>query len=281
MAKLLMGKEVSKKIIQDLKQEVEKLKYERNIVPGLAVIMVGNDPASRIYVKKKEDACHELSINSKKFELSEETSQTEVLELIDKLNEDEKIHGILVQLPLPKHLNEKIIISKISPKKDVDAFHPINVGKIMIGNFEFAPCTPAGIMELIKESKVDVCGKECVVVGRSNIVGKPLAMLLLRQNATVTICHSKTVNLKSVTKRADILVVAIGKPKFITFDMVKKGAIVIDVGINRNEDGKIIGDVNFDEVSCIASVITPVPGGVGPMTISLLMKNTIIAAKNS
>lgn len=277
MAKLLMGKEVSARIKAELKTETENLKAQ-GITPGLAVIIVGDDPASRVYVNNKKKACAECGIYSEEYALSAETSQEELLKLIDELNGRNDISGILVQLPVPKHIDEKTIINAIDPKKDVDAFHPINVGKIMVGDFDFVPCTPAGVMELIKESGIDVNGKECVVVGRSNIVGKPQAMLLLHQNGTVTICHSRTKNLKEHTKKADILVAAVGIPNFITGDMIKEGAVVIDVGINRLENKKLCGDVEFETAEKIASAITPVPGGVGPMTIAMLMKNTVKAA---
>lgn len=239
---------------------------------------MGEDPASQVYVRNKERACEECGIYSEKYALPESTSQEELLALIDKLNKQTNISGILVQLPVPKHIDEETIINAIDPKKDVDAFHPVNVGKIMVGNYDFVPCTPAGVMELIKESGIDVSGKECVVVGRSNIVGKPQAMLLLHQNGTVTICHSKTKDLKEKTKQADILVVAVGIPNFITGDMIKEGAVVIDVGINRMPDGKLCGDVEFESAEKTAGAITPVPGGVGPMTIAMLMKNTLKAA---
>ncbi len=234
-----------------------------------------------VYVANKEKACIELGMHSEKYALPENTTEEELLALIKKLNADDNIHGILVQLPLPKHLDDKTIINNILPEKDVDAFHPANVGKIMIGDFDFVPCTPAGVMELIKESGVEVAGKECVVIGRSNIVGKPMSMLLLHKNGTVTICHSKTQNLKETTKRADILVAAVGIAKFVKADMVKPGAVVIDVGMDRDENGKLCGDVDFDEVEKIAGAITPVPGGVGPMTIAMLMKNTVTAAKRA
>ncbi len=277
MAKILNGKEVSQRIKEEMKKEVEVLK-EKGINPGLAVIIVGADPASRVYVNNKKRACEELGIYSEEYALPEETTKEELLALIESLNNNEKINGILVQLPVPKHIDEKTIINAIKPQKDVDAFHPVNVGKIMVGDFDFVPCTPAGVMELIKESGIDVCGKECVVVGRSNIVGKPQAMLLLHENGTVTICHSRTKDLKEKTRNADILVAAVGIPNFITGDMVKEGAVVIDVGINRTEDKKIVGDVDFESVERVAGAITPVPGGVGPMTIAMLMKNTIKAA---
>lgn len=277
MAKIIDGKMVSQRIKEELAKEVEGLK-EKGINPGLAVIIVGNDPASRVYVNNKKNACGQIGIYSEEYALPEETSEEELLSLIEKLNNDKKINGILVQLPVPKHINEETIINAINPKKDVDAFHPVNVGKIMVGNYDFVPCTPAGVMELIKESGIEIEGKECVVVGRSNIVGKPQAMLLLHKNATVTICHSRTKNLSEKTKNADILIAAVGKPNFITGDMIKPGAVVIDVGINRVEDKKLVGDVEFESASKVADAITPVPGGVGPMTIAMLMKNTVKAA---
>lgn len=277
MAKLLMGKEVSARIKAELKTEVENLKKE-GINPGLAVIIVGEDPASQVYVRNKERACEECGIYSEKYALTAETTQEELLKLIDELNNKSSISGILVQLPVPKHIDEKTIINAIAPNKDVDAFHPVNVGKIMVGNYDFVPCTPAGVMELIKESGIDVSGKECVIVGRSNIVGKPQAMLLLHQNGTVTICHSKTKNLAEKTKNADILVAAVGIPNFIKGDMIKEGTVVIDVGINRLENKKLCGDVEFESAEKVAGAITPVPGGVGPMTIAMLMKNTVKAA---
>lgn len=280
MATILSGKTVSARIKENLKKEVEELKV-KGILPGLAVIIVGEDPASKVYVGRKEAMCEELGMHSEKFALPESTTQEELIALVEKLNCDDKIHGILVQLPLPRHLDEKAVINTINPKKDVDAFHPVNVGKIMIGDYDFVPCTPAGIMELIAESGVTVEGKTCVVVGRSNIVGKPMSMLLLHQNGTVTTCHSRTKNISEVTKSADILVAAVGKANFITKDMVKPGAVVIDVGMNRLDDGRLVGDVDFENVEKIAGAITPVPGGVGPMTIAMLMKNTFTAAKNS
>lgn len=280
MAKILSGKEVSARVKAELKQQVEEMK-KGGTNPGLAVIIVGENPASKVYVGRKEAMCTELGMYSQKFEMPENTTQEELVNLVKNLNNDDKIHGILVQLPLPKHLDEKAVINTIVPEKDVDAFHPVNVGKIMIGDYDFVPCTPAGIMELIKESGVEVAGKNCVVIGRSNIVGKPMGMLLLHENGTITICHSKTQNLKEITKSADILVAAVGIANFVTADMVKEGAVVIDVGMNRLEDGKLVGDVAFDEVEKIAGAITPVPGGVGPMTISMLMKNTITAAKRT
>jgi len=276
-AKILSGTELSKKIRLELKQQVLELKG-KGINPGLAVVLVGQDPASQVYVGKKGKACEELGINSYPYLLDESTSEEHLLALISKLNEDKNVSGILVQLPLPKHISAEKVILAINPDKDVDAFHPSNVGHIMTGNPVFLPCTPAGVMELIKESGMKVDGKECVVVGRSNIVGKPMAMLLLAANGTVTICHSRTHDLQEVCRRADILVAAIGKPEFIKGSFIKPGAVVIDVGMNRLENGKLVGDVEFSAVSEIASAITPVPGGVGPMTITMLMKNAIKAA---
>lgn len=280
MAKILSGKEVSARIKEKLKAEVAAL-TEKGVTPGLAVVIVGNDPASKVYVGRKEAMCAELGMHSEKYALPEDTAQPELLALIEKLNSDPNIHGILVQLPLPEPLDEKAVIAAIAPQKDVDAFHPVNVGKIMIGDYDFVPCTPAGIMELIAESGVEVEGKNCVVIGRSNIVGKPMSMLLLHKNGTVTICHSRTKNLAEITRNADILVAAVGRAHFVTADMVKPGAVVIDVGMNRLEDGKLAGDVDFDAVEPIAAAITPVPGGVGPMTISMLMHNTLTAAKRA
>lgn len=277
MAKILSGKEVSDRIKEELKDEVQKLK-EQGIFTGLAVIIVGDDPASRVYVNNKKKACEQLGIYSEEYALAGDTSEDELIRLIEKLNKDNGISGILVQLPLPKQINEQRVLESINYKKDVDAFHPVNVGKIMTGNYDFVPCTPAGIMELIKESGVLVEGRECVVVGRSNIVGKPMSMLLLHQNGTVTVCHSRTRNLKEKTQNADILVVAVGKPNFVTGDMIKEGAVVIDVGINRLENKKLVGDVDFESAEKVAGAITPVPGGVGPMTIAMLMKNTVKAA---
>lgn len=277
MAKILSGKEVSQRIKEELKEEVKKLR-ENGIDPGLAVVIAGDDAASRVYVNSKKKACAELGIYSEEYALSGDVTEDELLELVKKLNKKQDISGILVQLPLPEHINEENIINTIDPKKDVDAFHPVNVGKIMIGNYDFLPCTPAGVMELIKESGIDISGKDCVVIGRSNIVGKPQSMLLLHQNATVTICHSKTKDLKEKVKAADIVVAAVGRPEMITGDMIKEGAVVIDVGINRLENKKLVGDVKFDEAEKKAAAITPVPGGVGPMTIAMLMKNTVKAA---
>ncbi len=278
MARIIDGKAVSAAVKQNVSEEVASLK-ERGIAPGLAVIIVGEDSASKIYVRNKKRACEEVGIYSEEYALPEETTQTELIELIGKLNADEKISGILVQAPLPKHIDEMAVIEAILPVKDVDAFHPYNVGKIMIGDFDFLPCTPAGVMELISSTGERVDGKNCVVIGRSNIVGKPMAMLLLHANATVTICHSRTKNLAEICKTADILVSAVGRAGFVTGDMVKPDAIVIDVGMNRDEKGKLCGDVSFIEAEPKASFITPVPGGVGPMTIAMLMKNTVTAAK--
>lgn len=275
---LIDGKAVSLQVKQQVKQECDKLKT-KGVTPGLAVIIVGDDPASQVYVRNKEKACEECGFYSVKYALDADTTQDELNALIDKLNKDEKINGILCQLPLPKHLDDKEVINRIDPIKDVDAFHPVNVGAIMIGDYNFLPCTPAGVMELIHSTGVDVTGKKAVVIGRSNIVGKPMAMLLLHENATVEITHSKTLDLKSITKEADILVAAIGMAKFVTADMVKNGVIVIDVGMNRDENGKLCGDVDFENVKDKCSFITPVPGGVGPMTISMLMRNTLTAAK--
>ncbi len=280
MAKLIDGKAISAAVRAEIKENTQALIAERGITPGLAVIIVGTDPASQVYVRNKRRACTEVGFYSEAYELPEETTQAELEALVDRLNADDKIHGILVQLPLPKHLDEHAILLRISPDKDVDAFHPYNVGRIMIGDYAFLPCTPAGVMELIRRSGIDCTGKECVVVGRSNIVGKPMSMLLLQANGTVTLCHSRTRDLAEVTRRADILVVAIGKADFITGDMVKEGAVVIDVGMNRRADGKLTGDVDFASVEPVASYITPVPGGVGPMTITMLMQNTLTAAKN-
>lgn len=278
MALIISGKTISAAVKDRIKAEVQELK-EKGVTPGLAVIIVGNDPASEVYVASKERACAELSMYSEKYALPEETTEEELLKLVEELNNRDEIHGILCQLPLPRHINEKTILDAISPLKDVDAFHPQNVGKIMIGDYDFLPCTPAGIMEMLKYSNIDPAGKHCVVIGRSNIVGKPMAMLMLHANATVTICHSRTKNLKEITKQADILVAAVGRANFVTADMVKPGAVVVDVGMNRPEGGKLCGDVNFSEVEPIASAITPVPGGVGPMTISMLMQNTLAAAR--
>lgn len=272
------GKAVSKKVKEDVKAECEQLKA-KGITPGLAVIIVGDDPASQVYVHNKEVACEACGFYSVKYALPAETTQDELNALVDKLNKDDKINGILCQLPLPSHLDDKEVINRIDPLKDVDAFHPVNVGAIMIGDYNYLPCTPAGVMELIHSTGIDVSGKKAVVIGRSNIVGKPMAMLLLHENATVEITHSRTRNLAGITKEADILVAAIGKAKFVKADMVKDGAVVIDVGMNRDENGKLCGDVDFEDVKDKCSFITPVPGGVGPMTIAMLMKNTLTAAK--
>ncbi len=279
MAEIIDGKKVSAQMREQIKSETEELYQKYGVRPGLAVIIVGDDPASKVYVSNKEKACAQVGYYSEVYRLPEATEMDELLALVDRLNKDEKINGILCQLPLPKHLDEEQVILKISPEKDVDAFHPMNTGKIMIGDYDFLPCTPAGVMKLIESTGTDITGKECVVVGRSNIVGKPQAMLLLQKNGTVTVCHSKTRNLKEVTSRADILVVAIGKADFIGADMVKEGAVVIDVGMNRKADGKLTGDVDFESVSKKAAYITPVPGGVGPMTITMLLQNTLTAAK--
>lgn len=278
MAVILDGKAVSAKVKEEVKAEVEALK-KQGVSVGLAVIIVGNNPASRTYVNNKKKACEAAGIVSEEYALPEETTQEELLALVRELNQKDSINGILCQLPLPKQLDEEAVIAAISDKKDVDAFSAVNVGHIMIGDYSFLPCTPAGIMEILRHYNIDVAGKECVVIGRSNIVGKPMAMLLLHQNGTVTICHSKTKNLKVVTSRADILVAAVGIPHFVTADMVKEGAVVIDVGMDRDENGKLCGDVDFAAVEPKASYITPVPGGVGPMTIATLLKNTVTAAK--
>lgn len=279
MAVIIDGKAVSAKIREEIKAESAAFEKETGIKPGLAVIIVGEDPASQIYVRNKGKACEEVGFYSEIHRLPEETTKEQLLELVHSLNGNDKIHGILVQSPLPKHLDEALIVNNIDCNKDVDAFHPVNVGKIMIGDYNFLPCTPAGVMELLKAYDIDVCGKEVAVVGRSNIVGKPQAMLMLHANATVTICHSRTKNLSEVLKRADVVVMAIGKAKFLKADMIKDGAVVIDVGMDRDENGKLCGDVDFEECEKKASYITPVPGGVGPMTITMLMKNTLSSAK--
>lgn len=277
-AEIIDGKKVSANLRTSLKQKVQMLK-SRGILPGLAVILVGEDPASQTYVKNKAKACDELGVLSRQYNLAENTTQQELCSLIEKLNSDNEIHGILVQLPLPSHIDENLVISTISPAKDVDAFTRENVGSIMIGDYKMLPCTPAGVMELIKSTGVDISGKNCVVIGRSNIVGKPMAMLMLHANATVTICHSRTADLKSHCLNADILISAVGIANFVTADMIKPGAVVIDVGMNRNDKGKLCGDVDFEQAKKIAGYITPVPGGVGPMTITMLMANTITAAE--
>ena len=270
MANIIDGKAISAQIRSEIKEKTAKFTEDNGLKPGLAVIIVGSDPASQVYVRNKRRACDEVGFYSEAYELPEETSQEELIALVDKLNADPKIHGILCQLPLPRHLDENEVILRISPAKDVDAFHPYNVGKIMIGDYDFLPCTPAGVMALLERSGIEISGKECVVVGRSNIVGKPQAMLLLHSHGTVTVCHSRTKNLAEVCRRADILVAAIGKADFFKADMVKEGAVVIDVGMNRDENG-LCGDVDFEAVEKKASYITPVPGGVGPMTITLLL----------
>ena len=277
---IIDGKAVSASVRERIKNEVESLK-KGGKETGLAVIIVGNDPASKVYVNNKKKGCAEVGINSYEYALPEETTTEELLTLINKLNGDSKVDGILCQLPLPKHIDEKTVINSIAPEKDVDAFHPVNTGHIMIGDYSFLPCTPAGIIEMLKFYNIEISGKECVVIGRSNIVGKPMAMLLLQNSGTVTVCHSKTQNLAEVTRRADILVAAVGKANFVTTDMVKDGAVVIDVGMNRNAEGKLCGDVDFEEVKDKCSFITPVPGGVGPMTITMLLNNTLTASKNN
>lgn len=279
MAQIIDGKAVSAAVKEEVAAETARLKDENGLKVGLAVVIVGNDSASRVYVNNKKKACEAVGFQSFEYALDENTTQEQLLDLVNVLNRDERVNGILVQLPLPKHIDEKAVINAISPDKDVDAFHPVNVGKIMIGEYSFLPCTPAGVMRLIESTGVDITGKQCAVVGRSNIVGKPQAMLLLQKNGTVTICHSKTKNLKEICQSADILVVAIGRAKFITGDMIKEGAVVIDVGMDRDENGKLCGDVDFESAKEKAGYITPVPGGVGPMTIAMLMKNTLTAAK--
>ena len=278
MGQIIDGKAVSQSVKDSIKREVAKLKT-KGIEIGLAVVIVGDNPASKVYVRNKKLACEYVGFNSYEYALPAETTEQELLELVGKLNNDDKVDGILVQLPVPKHINDKVIIDNIRPDKDVDAFHPVNVGKIMIGDYSFLPCTPAGVMELIASTGTEIAGKDCVVIGRSNIVGKPQAMLLLHQNGTVTICHSKTKDLAEVTSRADILVAAVGRAKMITKEYIKEGAVVIDVGMNRDENGKLCGDVDFEDCKDKASFITPVPGGVGPMTIAMLMKNTLTAGK--
>ena len=280
MSKIIDGKELAKKVRLELKDEVEKLKKDENIHPKLAVIMVGSDPASQIYVRNKSKACDEIGIEFEEFLLDENTTQKELLDLIDKLNENEKVNGILLQSPIPKNLDINEAFRRISPEKDVDGFNPVNVGKLTLGQKGFISCTPCGVIKMLEEYNIDIEGKNAVVLGRSNIVGKPMSQCLLNKNATVTICHSKTKNINDITKNADIIVAAIGKKEFVKGDMVKEGAVVIDVGINRGEDGKLKGDVDFEEVSKKASYITPVPGGVGPMTIAMLMTNVVKAAKD-
>lgn len=274
MTKIIDGKQISLDIKNELKEKVAKYK-EQGIEITLAVVKVGNDPASAVYVRNKEKACEYVGINSKTLALPEETTEEELLNVVKELNEDKNVNGILVQLPLPKHIDEGKVLLTIDSTKDVDGFHPVNVGKMVIGEDTFLPCTPAGIIEMIKRTDIDIEGKECVVIGRSNIVGKPMAMLMLKENATVTIAHSRTKDLKEVTKRADIIVAAIGKAKFVTADYVKEGAVIIDVGMDRDENGKLCGDVDFESVSKVASAITPVPGGVGPMTVTMLLVNCL------
>lgn len=276
MAEIINGKKISKEIKDELKLKVENLKKQGKEC-CLAVIQVGNDPASSVYVGNKKKACEYIGIKSLAYELTEDTTEEEILHLIDELNKNPKVHGILCQLPLPKHIDEDKVIKAISPEKDVDGFHPQNVGALTIGQPGFVSCTPAGIIELLKRSNIEISGKNCVIIGRSNIVGKPMALLMLRENATVTICHSKTQNLKEICKQADILIVAIGKPQFVDSEYVKDGAVVIDVGIHRDENNKLCGDVDYDSVEPKASYMTPVPGGVGPMTISMLMNNCVEA----
>lgn len=279
MATIIDGKAVSASVRADLCEKTKQFKQENGYVPGLAVVIVGEDPASKIYVRNKKKACEEIGYASFEYALPEETTEEQLLKLIDKLNADKNVHGILVQSPVPKHIDEKKVQLRILPQKDVDAFHPVNVGKIMIGDYDFVPCTPAGITELLDAYGIETCGKECVVIGRSDIVGKPMAMLMLHKNCTVTICHSRTKELSDVTKRADIVIAAVGKADFLKADMIKDGAVVIDVGMNRNAEGKLCGDADFEGCSKKASFITPVPGGVGPMTITMLMKNTLKAAQ--
>lgn len=279
MYNIIDGKKISLEVKEEARQKVLALN-KKGISVGLAVVLVGDNPASKVYVNNKKKACEATGIKSFEYLLPEDTKREVLLSLIEKLNANDEVDGILVQLPLPRHLDEKEVINAISPSKDVDAFHPINVGKIMIGDYIFAPCTPAGIIELIERSGIEVEGKSCVVIGRSNIVGKPMSMLLLHKNATVTICHSRTKNLSEVTSGADILIAAVGRANFVTADMVREGAVVIDVGINRLDNGKLCGDVDFEAVAPKCSYITPVPGGVGPMTIAILMQNTVRAAES-
>ena len=279
MAEIISGKIVSEKLRSDLRDKIAEFKSGEGATPTLAVILVGADPASQVYVRNKHKACLDVGIESIQIELPECTSEDELLRKIDELNKDDSVSVILVQLPLPSHIDESRVIEYIDPKKDVDAFHPINQGKILVGNYTFLPCTPAGIISLIDHYNIDVAGKNCVVIGRSNIVGKPMALLLTERHGTVTLCHSRTIGLSEICKNADIIVVAIGKAEFLKADMVKPGAVIIDVGINRLDSGKLVGDVAFEEVKEIASFITPVPGGVGPMTITTLLNNTLLAAK--
>ncbi len=278
MAKIIDGKALAQSIKENIAREVAALK-EKGVTPGLAVILVGDDPASKVYVNNKKKACAQVGIYSEEYLLPADTDEKTLLDLIAKLNADKNISGVLLQAPIPPHLDYRKISETISPDKDVDAFHPYNVGKIMIGDFDFVPCTPAGVIELIKSTGTEIAGKNCVVIGRSNIVGKPQAMLLLKENGTVTVCHSKTKDIASFTRGADILVVAVGKAGFVNGDMIKPGAVVIDVGMNRNAEGKLCGDVDFASAEPVAAYITPVPGGVGPMTVTMLLKNTVKAAK--
>ena len=280
MAEIINGKLVSSETRAKIAEEVAAFTAEMGVTPGLAVVIVGNNPASLVYVRNKGKACAEVGMHSVEIALPEETTEAELLERIAELNADSSIHGILVQLPLPKHIDQETIINAISPNKDVDAFHPENVGRIFIGNYSFLPCTPAGVMDLLDYYGINVSGKKCVVLGRSNIVGKPMAHLLLERNGTVTVCHSRTQNLEDEIRSADILVVAIGRAEFVKGSMIKPGAVVVDVGINRGEDGKLRGDVEYSTAFEVASYITPVPGGVGPMTITTLLKNTLLAARN-
>lgn len=279
MAHIIDGKKIAAAARADIAERVKQFEKETGVLPGLAVIIVGENPASQVYVRNKQKACEEAGMYSVVVRMPEETTQDELMAKLDELKNDEKIHGILVQLPLPKHLDEGAVIAAIPPEKDVDAFHAQNAGHIMIGDYDFLPCTPAGVMTMLRYENIDIEGKNCVVVGRSNIVGKPMAMLLLHANGTVTVCHSRTKNLADVTRSADILVVAIGKARFVTGDMIKPGAVVIDVGMNRDEAGKLCGDVDFESAEEVAGAITPVPGGVGPMTITTLLENTLTAAK--
>ena len=281
MATIIDGKKTSADIKAEIANETAEFIKSTGVTPGLAVVIVGNDPASEVYVRNKCKACEAVGFHSEKYELSGDSTEEELIALIDKLNDDKNIHGILVQLPLPKAMDVEKVLLRIKPEKDVDAFHPYNTGKIMQGKYDFLPCTPAGVMELLARYNVEIKGKDCVVVGRSDIVGKPMAMLLLHKDGTVTICHSKTKDLSEVCRRADIIIAAVGRANFVTADMVKDGTVVIDVGINRLPDGKLCGDVAFDEVEKKASAITPVPGGVGPMTIAMLMRNTLTAAQKS
>ncbi len=280
MAKIIDGKAISSEIREEIKRRTARL-VEKGVTPGLAVVLVGDDPASAVYVRNKQRACEQVGFYSEQIILPADTEMAELRAVIERLNADPRVHGILVQLPLPPQLDEREVIMLIDPEKDVDAFHPVNVGRIVSGGYRFAPCTPAGIMQLLRRSGIEVAGRECVVVGRSNIVGKPMALLLLEANGTVTVCHSRTVALPDICRRADILVCAVGRPGFITADMVKPGATVIDVGINRLPDGHLVGDVDFAGVERIAGAITPVPGGVGPTTITMLLENTLRAAENS